>query len=92
MKNYIKVDDKYKRLVMDREFDKNRKIVGSREYDLLQRAKADHPTYEVVLRHIKTNPDKKVYKNMTYEYMREYIIIQSISPFLSELTSLRTQL
>lgn len=73
MKNYIKVDDKYKRLVMDREFDKNRKIVGSREYDLLQRAKADHPTYEVVLRHIKTNPDKKVYKNMTYEYMREYI-------------------
>ena len=30
-----------------------------------------------MLRHIKTNPDKKVYKNMTYEYMREYIMMPS---------------
>ena len=39
MKNYIRVDDKSKRLVMDRTFDRNRKIVGSREYTLLQMAK-----------------------------------------------------
>ena len=73
MKNYLKVDDRNRRLIMDRTFDKNRRIVGSREYDLLQRAKADHPQYEVVLRHIKTNPEKQVYKNMTYSYMYEYI-------------------
>ena len=73
MKNYLKVDDRNRRLIMDRMFDKNRRIVGSREYTLLQMAKADHPQYEVVLRHIKTNPEKQIYKNMTYEYMREYI-------------------
>jgi hypothetical protein len=73
MKNFLKVDDRNKRLVMDREFNKNRKIVGSKEYDLLQKAKADHPRYDVVLRHIKSNPEKQVYKNLTYAYMYEYI-------------------
>lgn len=73
MRNYIKVDDRNRRLIMDRAFDKNRRIVGSKEYNLLRMAMADHPQYEVVLRHIKTNPEKRVYKNMTYDYMREYI-------------------
>ena len=73
MKNYLRVDDKNRRLVMDRVFDINRRIVGSNEYALLQMAKADHPTYEVALRHIKTNPEKNVYKHLTYAYMREYI-------------------
>lgn len=73
MKNYIRVDDKSKRLVMDRTFDRNRKIVGSREYKLLKMAKADHPMYEVMVRHIKKNPEKQVYKNLSYDYMREYI-------------------
>ena len=81
MINYIKVDDKHKRLVMDRTFDKNRRIVGSDEYKLLQRAMADHPHYSVVLRRIKTNPEKKIYKNLTYDYMREYI---SKHPFAEE--------
>ena len=74
MKNYLKVDDHNRQLVMDRTFDKNRRIVGSKEYDLLQRAKADNPQYSVVLRHIKTNPEKRVYKHLTYDYMREYIL------------------
>jgi hypothetical protein len=74
MKNYLKVDDKNRKLIMDRLFDKNRRIVGSREYNLLQMAKADNPQYEVVLKHIKTNPEKRIYKNMTYDYMREYIL------------------
>jgi hypothetical protein len=74
MKNYLKVDDRNRQLIMDRTFDKNRRIVGSNEYDLLQRAKADNPQYSVVLRHIKTNPEKRVYKHLTYDYMREYIL------------------
>lgn len=73
MTNYLKVDDRNKRLIMDRTFNKNRRIVGSKEYDLLQRAKADHPQYEVVLRHIKSNPEKRIYKHLTYEYMYEYV-------------------
>ena len=74
MKNFLKVDDRNRRLIMDRMVDRNRTIVGSKEYTLLQMAKADHPQYEVVLRHIKTNPEKMVYKHLTYDYMREYII------------------
>lgn len=73
MKNYLKVDDKNKLLIMDRTFDRNRRIVGSNEYNLLQRAKADNPQYSVVLKRIKTNPEKRIYKHLTYEYMREFI-------------------
>ena len=73
MKNYLKVDDRNMRLIMDRTFDKNRRIVDSPEYDKLQRAKADYPHYAVVLKRIKTNPEKRVYDGLTYEYMREYI-------------------
>ena len=29
MKNYLKVDDRNRLLIMDRSFDKNRRIVGS---------------------------------------------------------------
>jgi hypothetical protein len=71
MKNYLKVDDRNRQLIMDRAFDKNRRIVGSKEYDLLQRAKADNPQYSVVLRHIKSNPEKQTYRHLTYDYMRE---------------------
>ena len=73
MKNYLKVDDANRRLIMDRAFDRNRRVVGSEEYDLLQRAKSDYHGYALVLRHIKTNPEKRIYKHLTYEYMREYI-------------------
>ena len=73
MKNYLKVDVRNRRLIMDRTFDKNCRIVGSNEYDLLQRAIADYPQFTVTLKHIKTNPEKRVYKNLTYDYMREYI-------------------
>lgn len=73
MKNYLKVDDRNKRLIMDRTFDKNRKIVGSPEYDMLQRAKADYPQYTVTLKRIKKNPEKETYKHFNYDYMREYI-------------------
>ena len=73
MKNYLKVDDRNRRLIMDRTFDKNRRIVGSDEYLLLRMAKSEHKGYELVLRHIKTNPEKKVYKHLTYDYMYEYI-------------------
>ena len=73
MVNYLKVDDKNRCLIMDRTFDKNRRVVGSPEYELLQRAKADYQGYAVVLRRIKSNSDKRIYKHLTYDYMREYI-------------------
>jgi hypothetical protein len=38
---------------------------------------ANHPTYEIAQRAIKTNPKKDTYKGLTYEYMRDYIILHS---------------
>lgn len=73
MTNYLKVIDKDKKLVMDRTFAKNAAYVGSREYEMLQSAKAAYPDYTVVTRKIKRNTNKKTYAGLTYEYMRSYI-------------------
>ena len=81
MKNYLRIDDVNRQIVMDREFDKNRQIVGTTEYNMLQQARQDYPTYAVTLRRIKKNPNKQTYKNLTYEYMEEFI---SKHPFAEE--------
>ena len=73
MTNYLKVNDKERKLVMDRTFAKNAAYVGSEEYDLLQSARAAYPKYRVVTRSIKRNAKKKTYAGLTYEYMRSYI-------------------
>ena len=73
MTNYLKIDDKKRQLIKDRTFDKNSKIVGSTEYNLLQQARKDYPDYEVVLKKINKNPNKTTYSGLDYDYMREYI-------------------
>lgn len=73
MRGKLRVDDKNRKLIMERKFDAARRIVGSDEYYLLQMAKKDHPDYDVVLKHIRKNPDKQVYSKLTYAFMREYI-------------------
>lgn len=73
MKNILRVDHDKKIIVMDRMFVKNSSIVGSDEYILLQGARQDYPTYAVVKRHIKPNPNKESYKGLTYKYMETYI-------------------
>ena len=89
MTNYLKVNDKERKLVMDRTFAKNAAYVGSREYEMLQNARIAYPNYEVVTRKIKRNTEKKTYEGLTYEYMRSYIathekkenIIKALSEF-----------
>lgn len=73
MKGKLRVDDKNLQLVMERKFSIASRVVGSEEYDLLQRAKKDYPSYTVVNRHITTNPEKQIYKHLTYDYMYKYI-------------------
>ena len=89
MTNYLKVNDKERKLVMDRTFAKNAAYVGSREYEMLQNARTAYPDYTVVTRRIKRNTNKKTYAGLTYEYMRSYIathekkenIIKALSEF-----------
>ncbi len=73
MKNYLKVDERNRLLIMDRTFARNCRIFDSDEYQMLQRAKANHKGFAIVLKRIKSNPEKRVYKHLTYEYMQAYI-------------------
>jgi hypothetical protein len=58
---------------MDRTFYKNSSNIRFEEYDMLQRARQDYPTYTPVIKRIKRNPDKETYRGLTYAYMERYI-------------------
>ncbi len=75
MVNILKINRDNNTIVMDRAFAKASEVVGSEEYNMLQTARRDYPTYTVVRRRIKRNPNKECYKGLTYEYMENYILI-----------------
>ncbi len=74
MKNTLKVFPVDRKIVMDRTFAKLACDARSEEYSLLQRVRQDYPNYEVIIRHIRKNPNKKAYHGLTYEYMEDYIL------------------
>ena len=59
---------------MDRTFARKAINARSDEYELLQRVRQDYPNYTVTQRHIKTNPSKKTYRGLTYDWMEDYIL------------------
>ena len=61
MKNILKINHENRTLVMDRTFAKAASFVGSNEYNLLQDARRDYPSYQVTLRSIKKKEDKESY-------------------------------
>lgn len=73
MKNTLKIDRENALIIMDRTFAKLSENTRSEEYAHLQQVRRDYPTYKVVTRQIKKNPNKESYKGLTYEYMRFYI-------------------
>lgn len=58
-------------------FDKERTNPLSDEYALLQKIRADYPDFQVRVRQIKKNAAKEAYPGLTYEYMRDYIILHT---------------
>lgn len=66
MKNTLKINHENRTLVMDRTFAKAASFVGSNEYNLLQDARRDYPSYQVTLRSIKKKEDKESYRGLTY--------------------------
>ena len=79
MKNCIRVDFDKSQIIMDKTFEKRARIVGSEEYNTLQNARRDYPTFIVTTRTIKRNPQKESYRGLTYEYMEEYILSHDAS-------------
>ena len=73
MKNTLKIDFENSRIVMDRTFAKKVQNTNSEEYRHLQQVRKDYPTFTVVTRQIKKNPNKETNKGLTYDYMRFYI-------------------
>ena len=73
MTNILKVDHKRSVLVMDKTFEKNSSIFGSRESLMLEEARRAYPTYTVARKQIKKNTNQEHYNGLTYEYMRWYI-------------------
>ena len=49
----------------------------SDEYALLQKVRADYPNFTMRVRQIKKNSAKETYPGLTYEYMRDYIILHT---------------
>lgn len=73
MKNTIMLDHENGRIVMDRTFANLAVNVRTEEYKILQEVRLAYPTYIVVRRTIKKNPNRECYRGLTYDYMRDYI-------------------
>ena len=78
MKNTLRVNHAQRVLVMDRTFAKLSVNVRYEEYAILQRARQDYPTYAVVTRRIKRNPNRETYAGLTYRYMENYILTHEV--------------
>ena len=77
MKNKLMINHKDRLIIMDRTFAMHAMNTMSDEYEHLQRVRTDYPKYEVIQRHIRQNEQKKTYKDLTYEYMEDYIILHT---------------
>ncbi len=73
----IRIDHFNKKILISKSFQNATMNPNSNEYKELAAVMANHPTYEIAQRAIKTNPKKDTYKGLTYEYMRDYIILHS---------------
>lgn len=76
MRNTLKIfhdGDNKGRIVMDREFAIKSSYYGTQEYNCLQAARNDYPTYSVVRKTIKKNSKKESFNGLTYKYMEMYM-------------------
>jgi hypothetical protein len=77
MTSAIRINHFDKEILISKSFEKAAHNPNSREYKELMEVMNTHPTYKLAQRAIKKNPQKQKYPNLTYEYMRDYIILTS---------------
>ena len=77
MTSAIRINHFEKKILISKSFQKAAMNPTCREYAELMEVMANHPDYKLDQRAIKTNPKKDTYKGLTYEYMRDYIILHS---------------
>ena len=74
MKPIIRVNHEERKIELNKEYFRRIQNPRSEEYETLQMVRKDYPRYEVCLRKIEKNPNKKTYKGLNYEYMETYIL------------------
>lgn len=77
MTSAIRINHFDKEILISKSFEKAAHNPNSREYKELMEVMNTHPTYKLAQRAIKKNPQKQKYPNLTYEYMKDYIILTS---------------
>jgi hypothetical protein len=77
MTSAIRLDHLNKKIMISKSFAKAAMNPNSTAYQDLADVMAAHPNYKVNQRVIKTNPRKETYEGLTYEYMRDYIILSA---------------
>ena len=77
MTSAIRINHFDKEILISKTFQKAAMNPTSNEYKDLAEIMGQHPDYKIAQRDIKKNPQKETYAGLTYEYMREYIILHS---------------
>ena len=67
----LTINSKKKAIVMSKKFAKAARLVGSPEYNMLQQARNDYPTYRVETKTTKAKANNL--KGLTYQFMTLYI-------------------
>lgn len=59
--------------MVSKKFEKNARVFGTPEFKLWREYLREFPNAKMITKSIKKNPDKKTYRNLTYDNMRAYI-------------------
>ena len=77
MTGAIRLNHFDKEILISKSFQKAAMNPTSKEYAELMEVMNNHPSYKLAQRVIKKNTQKETYAGLTYEYMRDYIILNS---------------
>ena len=77
MTSAIRLNHFAKEILISKTFQKAAMNPNSMEYKDLAEVMTAHPDYKITQRGIKECTHKDTYKGLTYEYMRDYIILTS---------------
>lgn len=77
MTSAIRINHFDKEILISKSFQKAAMNPTSKEYAELMEIMSNHPTYKLAQRVIKKSTQKETYAGLTYEYMRDYIILHS---------------
>ena len=77
MTSAIRINHFDKEILISKTFQKATMNPNSAEAKDLEEIMNKYPTYKIAQRAIKKSSKKQTYPNLTYEYMRDYIILNS---------------